>query len=150
MAQKLRDTAWTERTGKHAWRVRYPTSDGHIPSVSMFITPQPDCPAPTSTPAFPGWSDSQDPPGWRPAFLLVTNALEGSWARFARVSLLLLVLAAAIGLLMLSLGSPAVGGLGISTAAAAGLARHARIKLNTPNRGNQGLFTRTLRQDEAV
>ena len=30
--------AWTEQTGKHAWRVRYPTSDGHIASISGFTT----------------------------------------------------------------------------------------------------------------
>jgi hypothetical protein len=30
------DMAWTEQTGMHAWRVRYPTSDGHIASISGF------------------------------------------------------------------------------------------------------------------
>lgn len=28
--------AWTEQTGKHAWRVRCPSSNGHIASVSGF------------------------------------------------------------------------------------------------------------------
>jgi integrase len=32
------DMAWTEQTGKHAWRVRYPASDGHIASVSGFTS----------------------------------------------------------------------------------------------------------------
>lgn len=85
--------------------------------------PPPDASAPTSNPPA-----IQDAPGWRLVFLFTTNALEGSWAKFVRVLVLLLVLTAALGAMIHFLGPYAAGGLGLGTVGAAALSRGSTSK----------------------
>jgi hypothetical protein len=91
--------------------------------------PQPDPSAGTAVTSTPSTSPNQlDPPAWRLVFLIVSSMLEGTWAKFVRSTVLLLLPIAAVVLLAHLLGPTAATAFGLGSIGTASLTRHMRTK----------------------